>query len=100
MVAGDRETRGWLVHSLAFATGIASREGDRGLVEHLIDKTIPLMQLDGDSLPRGVGAELAVELTRILGGELSDELREQLELSRVRALAIELARAHADVSPL
>lgn len=96
-MSDNRVKRGWLIHSLAFATGIASREGDRAGVEYLIDLTMPLMQMDGDGLPRGVGAELAVKLTRILGSnELSGELREQLELSKTRALGIELARVQAE----
>lgn len=99
-MADESVTIGWLLHALARAEGIAIREGDAELSSYLRDQALLVLDLPGgealpSELPRGMGADIAVALQRVLGAELSAELRGEVTTARRRALNLELARARA-----
>lgn len=88
-----------MLHRLGRATGIAERVGEPELAAHLDILTTAILDApqEGDLLPRGMGAEIAVGLEQVLRAELAiPDLTEDVTVARECAIALELERTRRE----
>jgi hypothetical protein len=85
-----------LRNALGFSEAAALAEKSPGLTDLLADLTVRIMEIpDGEMAPRGIGAEIATALHRVMAPEHSETLADALRRARDWAIQVELAGARA-----